>query len=673
METILNKRKLIIRWVLLPAIVALHQMTAAGEATSGIPTYTTMIIDSEVVLTQHTTYPQTTSLVFEPGGYFKLNGYNLNIKGSLNAGNFQIFDFSNGGTVQFGDYASFPESPHSVIPIGSVNEINPYWFGVRSSPTYDNGPALRDLFENATHGANIVFPAGIYRTRQCNFFADTHLTGLSIKGASPASTMIWYDRAGNCGIGDALFRFTQGTGAILFEKIQLKVDDYQDGLDYTILMQAENPEMFRSMKDVTLRDVYLFGAHRANYRVGRMSESTQQYTYSDIDGFNHNFINVRTYPGIHGANDYIFDAMNIVDIVMTNVMMGNGLQMKEKDDGSLKIDVQYPGSHILLLNGEGLTMTGGFACSMDRRAGVGPHHIIEVGAPAGVAGNSPYVNVFGLDAEEHCLLENWSTKANINISGFQTSTQLPYENGYCHVVDSRGGNVALRNVSFDKGGACGTGLGQSRPHSIRSDGTLIADNVRLGNCDQGGYLLKNPGDAKLEGHRAGGYLPSLLPSVLKWKPTEHTTAVPTITYATVDTSEPDRLRVSSFGDYHYPKGAFVDLYPVGNFSGTDVTFVVYGFNYTGTSIRAQVCGDDTTCPIGPLSALNTEVSNSMGEFYYYKTVQIPTNDRKVKVYIGPTGADQANFDLFYAGLVPGSWDQKYQALEILVKHAQPNY
>lgn len=107
----------------------------------------TLVIDSEITVTNTHTIPSTVSLVFHKGGLLSVSsGKTVTINSSLFAGRYEIFDKDAAGTIIIGDSA--------------CSAVYPEWWGAVADDSTDCAPAI-----TKAHNAHskISFLPGIYK------------------------------------------------------------------------------------------------------------------------------------------------------------------------------------------------------------------------------------------------------------------------------------------------------------------------------------------------------------------------------------------------------------------------------------------------------------------------------------------------------------------------------
>lgn len=154
--------------------------TAVTAAAGGI-----VIFDEAATsyrISSNVTIPYGTTAVFQEGGLLSIdNGIIFTVNGTLIAGNYQIF--SGAGTVTLG--------------AGSVDAINPMWWGAVGDDSTDNATAFNTALNSMAGVGRMVIPPGVYRTTVPIdsfpvFWVYSQTNAPIIEGAGRAYTVIKY-------------------------------------------------------------------------------------------------------------------------------------------------------------------------------------------------------------------------------------------------------------------------------------------------------------------------------------------------------------------------------------------------------------------------------------------------------------------------------------------------
>lgn len=138
----------------------------------------------------------TNAITFEPGAILKpANGVTITLSETVNAGNYQIFDISAGGTIA-------PTSPFD------VEEVLDTWFGTVGDDSTNTSSALRAVIAFCESGKlPLVLTLGIYIVRKdgANDYA-INFPGIDVRGQlsstqlAPQGAVIKLDASQNCDV-----------------------------------------------------------------------------------------------------------------------------------------------------------------------------------------------------------------------------------------------------------------------------------------------------------------------------------------------------------------------------------------------------------------------------------------------------------------------------------------
>lgn len=437
------------------------------------------------------TVPAGITLQFQKGAILNIGGSSgdkADIKGPVNAGEWQIFSFDSAtnGYVYFGETETVGTS-YANTPTSPIRDVYAAWFGCVGDNSTDNATPMKKLFLCSNLGTRFIFSRGVYKTTGKNYFSTnetgslrTGLANLEIVGNNPTGTVILY--TGTTSATSGIIHIQANCMNFHIENLHLNCNSK---LANAIKCVPDDDDPLRVITYFSVSHCWLTDYTETAIRVGDYSDTT-----NDLNAFSYSYNEIHT-RGNDGTTDYIIDAPNAVDHQWRHCSYGNNSNASQTAD--CRVHIKW---------GHGMSIVGGYAAHVDGVDTGSAKYLFK-------AEHNASLQITGLTAEDYRLLSTDSSdstsRPRVAIDGFKVTLLTGPTDSTPYSIYAPYGSISLKSCDF-----------QFAPSSVRPRQIEVSDVLHTDNCTLGDntceYILDNPERCTINGIRLNSELKFLTPN-----------------------------------------------------------------------------------------------------------------------------------------------------------------